>query len=86
MADQDWPEAPSAPKAKVSPVSEVPTIRDHAERLQLDPWQVGAVVARMNGEHDDKGVRKFPQGVSVTTRIGETEFDAALHIALHGRV
>jgi hypothetical protein len=63
-----------------------PTIRDHAERLQLAPWKVEAVVRRLHGTHDEDGERVFEKGVSHNTRMTEAEFDAALELALHGRV
>jgi hypothetical protein len=88
MADNDKPPVPPVGEKTSAPVSPtlLPTVRDHAERLQLKPWQVGAVVARLNGEHDEEGVRVFPEGVSLTTRMTDEEFDAAADVALHGRV
>lgn len=63
-----------------------PTIRDHAERLQLTPLQVGVVIARLHGAHDEDGKRRFPAGVSHVTRMSADDFDAALQVALHGRI
>jgi hypothetical protein len=64
----------------------LPTIRDHAERAQLAPWQVAVVIARLNGDHDKDGKRRFVDGVGLTTRMSDDAFDKALQVALHGRV
>lgn len=88
MAENDQPPAPPAAvqtSALRAPVL-LPTIRDHAERHELKPWQVGAVIARLHGVHDEDGKRVFPDGTSLTTRMSDDDFDAALDVALHGRV
>lgn len=93
MAENDQPPAPpvgsqssvkSAPAAKAEEM--LPTVRDHVERLKLEPWQAGAIVARLHGAHDEKGNRVFVDGVSMTTRMSDEDFDEAADVALHGRV
>jgi hypothetical protein len=61
------------------------TIREHAERKALAPWQLAALMARLNGEYVD-GKRRFVDGVSLTTRMTVEDFDGALDVALHGRI
>jgi len=84
--------APLAPTQSLRAVPDAfvelaPTIRDHAERLKLAPWQVTAIVARMHGDHDADGlVRTFPIGVDANTRLSVPEFDAAADVALKGRI
>lgn len=92
MDDETKPPAPpvgTQPPAQETkqPAAELlPTVRDHAERLGLVPWQVGAIVARLHGTHDEDGDRVFPDGASLTTRMSDEDFDAAADVALHGRV
>ena len=87
MEKPDSPPAPSAPTPPVRAEEPalLPTIRDHAERLQLLPWQVAAIVARLHGEHVD-GKRLFADGASLNTRMSDADFDAAAQRALHGRI
>jgi len=82
------PPAPPAPAEEAPAVEErvEPTVRDHAARLELEPWQIATIVARMNGEHDADGKRVFAKGVDLNTRLTDTDFDAALKTALHGRI
>jgi hypothetical protein len=63
----------------------LPTIREHAERKALAPWQLAALMARLSGEHID-GKRRFVDGVSLTTRMSVADFDGALDVTLHGRI
>jgi len=86
MDEKDQPPAAPPVAAQTSAPELLPTIRDHAERLELAPWKVGAVIARLHGTHDEKGKRVFEHGVSLTTRISDADFDAALELTLHGRV
>ena len=92
MADKDSPTAPPAStpplRSQSAPSAEsvAPSIRDHAERLKLAPWQVAAVLARMCGEHDEDGARVYPDGASLNTRIAVADFDGALDVALTGRI
>lgn len=86
MPDKDEPLLGSPPpvRAQAAPAAALPTIRDHAERLKLERWQVSTIVARLHGEHVD-GKRCFESGVDANTRMSETDFDAAMQRALHGR-
>jgi hypothetical protein len=70
------------PAADAEPL---PTVRDHIERLTLARWQSAALMARLCGEHVD-GVRRFPDGVSLNTRMTVEEFDAAVQVLTQGRV
>jgi hypothetical protein len=88
MADQDSPPAPKAPFVAPLPIAAVPkeapsapTIRDHAERCSLQPWQVKAVIARLHGLREPGAAE-----VSEVTRMDSDTFDEALDQALHGRI
>jgi hypothetical protein len=85
MPEKNQPPAPPVGAQTSAPELE-PTIRDHVERLGVEQWKVGVIVARLHGEHDAEGKRRFPDGVSLTTRMGADDFEAAIKAALHGRV
>lgn len=85
-SDTHAPEAPAPATAAVeaptaAAPAEAPTVRDHAERLQLKPWEREAVIRRMHGERDEGA-----PDVNANTRLDEEAFTAALTRALHGRV
>lgn len=80
------PVRPAADAAAVIAPDAPPTIRDHAARLDLAPWQIAATVARLHGEHDADGKRVFPAGVDLNTRMSVEDFAAAADTALHGRI
>ena len=63
----------------------LPTVREHVERAALERWQIWALLARLSGEHID-GVRRFADGVSLSTRMSAEDFDAALTAFMQGRV
>lgn len=86
MDDQKPPAPPVGTGTSARAAEADPTIRDHAERTQLAPWQVAAIVARLHGVHDEDGARVFPDGVSMTTRMSVADFDEATEVALKGRV
>jgi hypothetical protein len=87
MADKNAtaPEAAAAPEPLPVVPEPLPTVRDHIERLALERWQAAAIVARLNGEFIN-GVRRFPLGVSLITRMSVADFDAALQAMMTGRV
>lgn len=86
MDDLKPPAPPVGKDTSARVVEADPTIRDHVERAQLEPWQVAAIVARLHGTHDKDGERVFPDGVSMTTRMTVADFDQAAEVALKGRV
>jgi hypothetical protein len=79
MDDPTPPLAPTVP-VRVQEAPTLPTIRDHAERLELAPWKVKAVIARLHGSRE-----LTAPGVDLNTRMSQSDFDAALDVALHGR-
>lgn len=50
----------------------LPTVQEHVERLGLAPWQVEAVLRR--------------HLITRSTQISVDDFDAAVEVALHGRL
>lgn len=78
---EDPKTAPPAPadlmRAQDAPL---PTVRDHVERLSLEPWQAKAIVAYLHGS------RKLgAPGIDLNSRLSEGDFDRAASAALHGR-